>query len=116
MISELMQLDLPAPVAPATRMCGILARLAHDEAALDVLAERRHHRVVVALGDGRTQHVAQHHHLGVGVGDLDADRALAGDRAQDPHVGALHRVGDVAGQLGDPLDLDRRARARPRSG
>ena len=28
MISELMQLDLPAPVAPAIRMCGIFARLA----------------------------------------------------------------------------------------
>ena len=47
MISELMQLDLPEPVAPATRMCGIFARLAHDEAALDVLAEPDHHRVVV---------------------------------------------------------------------
>ena len=28
MIIELMQVDLPAPVAPATRMCGIFARLA----------------------------------------------------------------------------------------
>jgi len=27
-IMELMKLDLPAPVAPATRMCGILARFA----------------------------------------------------------------------------------------
>ena len=49
MISELMQDDLPEPVAPATSRCGIFARLAHDEAALDVLAETDH-----ASGGGRT--------------------------------------------------------------
>ena len=57
----------------------------------------------------RAQHVAEHHDLGVGVRDLDADRALARDGAEDADLGALHRVGDVAGQVGDPLDLDARA-------
>src|SRR2546430_8653585 len=46
--------------------------------------------------------------LPVGVGDLHADRALARDRGDDPYVGRLDRVRDVAGELGDPLDLDAR--------
>ena len=33
---------------------------------------------------------------------------LAGDDVDDPDVGALDRVGDVALQRLDPLDLDRR--------
>ena len=86
-----------------------LGQVGDDEAALDVLAERDQHRVVVALRHRRAQHVAEHHDLGVGVRDLDADRGLARDRAEDPDVGALDRVGDVAGQVGDPLDLDARA-------
>ena len=86
-----------------------MRQVGDDEAALDVLAERDQHRVVVALRDRRAQHVAEHHDLRVGVRDLDADRALARDRAEDAHLGALHRVGDVAGQVGDPLDLDARA-------
>ena len=49
-ISELMQLDLPAPVAPATSRWGILVRLASDHAALDVLAERDQHRMVDRAG------------------------------------------------------------------
>ena len=47
-IIVLMQVDLPAPVAPATSRCGILARFATTEPALDVLAQAHHHRVVVA--------------------------------------------------------------------
>src|SRR4028118_635958 len=116
--SELMQTDLPAPVAPAMRMCGVLAMLAQtkppsmslpsatsigrgggggagragdedvrrlgdvgaDGAALDVLAERDEHRVVVAGGHAAAQDVAEADVLAVGVRDLDADRALARDR------------------------------------
>jgi hypothetical protein len=80
-----------------------------DEAALDVLAERDEHRVVVAGGHAAAQDVAQADVLPVGVRDLDADRALAGIGRQDPDVRGLHGVGDVAGELDDPLDLDRRA-------
>jgi hypothetical protein len=52
------------------------------------------------------RHVAEADLLAVGVGDLDADRGLAGDRAQDAHVGRGTAYGDVLGQRGDPLDLD----------
>ena len=55
------------------------------------------------------QHVAEPDHLAVGVGHLDADRRLARDRGQDPDVVGGDRVGDVLGQRGDLLDLDRRA-------
>ena len=65
--------------------------------------------MVVVGRDAAAQDVAQADGLAVGVGDLDADRRLAGDRRQDADVGALHRVGDVARELDDPLDLDRRA-------
>ena len=63
--------------------------------ALDVLAQADHHRVVVAEGDLRLEHVAQADDFLVHVGDLHADRGLARDRGDDPHVGALDRVGDV---------------------
>ena len=62
-----------------------------------------------ARASPRAQHVAEAHDLPVGVRDLDADRGLAGDRREDPHVGARDGVGDVLGQRGDPLDLDRGA-------
>ena len=112
---ELTKLDLPEPVEPATSRCGILARLAHEEVALDVLAQPDHHRVLLGAGGAAAQHVAEAHHLPVGVGHLDADRGLAGDRREDPHVVGGHRVGDVLGELGDLLDLDAPGRARSRS-
>ena len=104
---EFTKLDLPEPVEPATSRCGILARLADDEVALDVLAQPDHQRVVVACGStARRSTSAEPDHLAVGVGHLDADRRLAGDRREQPDVVGGHRVGDVAGQRGDLLDLD----------
>ncbi len=47
---ELTKLDLPEPVEPATSRCGIFARFARDELALDVLAEADDQRMVVARG------------------------------------------------------------------
>jgi hypothetical protein len=58
-----------------------------DEAALDVLAEADQHRVVVGGGGRAAQDVAEADVLAVGVGDLDADRALARDDVDDPDVG-----------------------------
>ena len=58
-----------------------LREVGADVAALDVLAEADEQRVVVGLRRRRPQRVAQGDHLAVGVGDLDADRALARDRA-----------------------------------
>ena len=40
------------------------------------------------------------------VGDLDADRLLAGDRREDADVGRGQRVGEVVLELGDLADLD----------
>ena len=96
---ELTKLDLPEPVDPATSRCGILARFAAQEVALDVLAQPDDQRVLLGPGGAAAQHVAEPHHLPVGVGHLDAHRRLARDRGQDPHVVGGHRVGDVLGQL-----------------
>ena len=54
----------------------------------------------------RAEHVAERDDLAVGVGDLDADRALAGDRGEDAHLVRGDGVGDVVGERGDALDLD----------
>ena len=78
MISELMQLDLPAPVAPAMSRCGMVARftlngrpaMSRPEADL----ERVGGRLGALLGD---EDVAQGHELALPVGDLDADGAAA---------------------------------------
>ena len=85
-----------------------LGQVGRDEVALDVLAEADHQRVVVTAGGRRGEHVGQPHHFAVGVGHLDADGGLAGDRGQ--HADALggHRVGDVLLQRGDLLHLDAR--------
>ena len=88
----LMQLDLPAPVAPGDEDVRHLGEVGAHVAALDVLAQAHEQRVVVGLRRRRPQGVAEGHHLAVGVGDLDADRALARDRGQDPDVGGRHRV------------------------
>ena len=65
--------------------------------------------MMIITGLGRAEHVTEGDDFLVGVGNLDADRRLAGDRRQDPDVGAGHRVRDVLAQRGDLLDLDRRA-------
>ena len=46
-IIELMKLDLPEPVAPATRRCGIFARLATTKPPSTSLPSADHQRVVV---------------------------------------------------------------------
>ena len=72
-----------------------LGEVGDDVAALDVLADAHDHRVVVAAGHLAAQHVAEADLLAVGVGDLDADRGLAGDRAEDAHVGGRDGIRDV---------------------
>ena len=86
-----------------------LRQVGADEAALDVLAEADQHRVRVLLGRLRAHDVAEADLLAVGVGHLDADGGLAGDRREDPDVVVGDGVGEVAGERGDLLDLDRRA-------
>jgi hypothetical protein len=85
---------------------GHLREVGDDVAALDVLADAHHHRVLAGARHLAAQHVAEADLLAVGVRDLDADRGLAGDRAEDAHVGRGDGIRDVLGEGGDPLDLD----------
>ena len=86
-----------------------LREVRHQEVALDVLAQPDAQRVGLVARVAAAQHVAEPDHLAVAVGHLDADGRLAGDRREQPDVVGGHRVGDVALQLGDLLDLDGRA-------
>ncbi len=124
---ELTKLDLPEPVEPATRQVRHLREVGRDEVALDVLAEADDQRVVVAAGGRVGEHVGQPNHLAVGVGNLDADGGLAGDRREHPDALGGHGVGDVLLQRRDLLDLhagsefdlvagDGRAAGAPRDG
>ncbi len=58
---ELIKLDLPEPVAPATSRCGILVRSAVTKWPSNVLADAGEHRVRVAHGLVGAQYVAQVH-------------------------------------------------------
>ena len=81
-----------------------LRQVGADRAARDVLAQPdRQRRPVRRRG---LEDVAQVHDPAARVGDLDADRLLAGDRRQDADVGRGQRVGEVVLELGDLADLD----------
>ena len=82
-----------------------LGQVGDDVAALDVLADADDERVLVPTGGSRAQNVAEGHVFAVGVGDLDTDGALAGNRREDTHVGRGHGVGDVFRQVGELVDL-----------
>ena len=109
MISPFRQTSFTGPGGARDQDVRHLGQVGHLHGAFDVLAQADHHRVVVAEGDLRLEHVAQADDLLVHVRDLHPDRGLARDRGDDPHVGALDRVGDVLGQPGDRLHLDGRA-------
>ena len=79
-ISVLMHVDLPAPVAPATRMCGIFAGWRTTKPPSMSLPRPTSIGWWSWVAAGAAQDVAEADDLAVGVGDLDADRALAGDR------------------------------------
>ena len=79
-IIELTKLDLPGAGGAGDEQVRHLGEVGDDVAALDVLADAHDHRVLVAAGGLAAQHVAEADLLAVGVGDLDADRGLAGDR------------------------------------
>ena len=88
-----MQPDLPEPVVPAIRMCGIRARsvqTALPEMSLPSQTEsgRRGLRQVVV-------DVAERDEVRREVRHLDADGLLAGDRREDPDLGRRERVAEV---------------------
>ncbi len=73
---------------------------------LDVLAQPDHQRAVVTAGGRRGENVCQPDHFTVGVRHFDAHSGLAGDRREDADTFGGHRVGDIALQRSDFLDLD----------
>ena len=101
-ITELMHDDLPAPVAPAIKRCGISARFTITGRPAMSLPEGDLEGMGGSLGLDRLQHAAEGDELAVTVGHLDADRRPARDRGKDAHVGRGHGVGDVLGEGGHP--------------
>ena len=101
-----MQLDFPAPVAPAMSTCGqrrrgssITARPAMSRPSPTSSG------CFAAFGLGRREDVAEGDELALPVRDLDADRAAPRDRGEDAHVGRRHRVRDVLGEARHPAHL-----------
>ena len=87
-----------------------LREVGADRAPGHVLAEPDRERRP-ALGR-RLHHVAEVHDPAAHVGDLDADRLLAGDRGEDADVRGGQRVREVVLELGDLADLDARRQAQ----
>ena len=83
-----------------------LGQIGSHEVAFDIFADAGNHRVRIVHGLIGTQHVAQMHDLTILVRDFDADGGFAGNRRKDAHIGAGHRIGDVALQVGDFFHLD----------
>ena len=96
--------DLPAPVVPATSRWGILARSA--PIARPAMSLPSHTVSGDQSGRRLLEDVAEVDDPPARVGDLDADRLLAGDRRQDADVGGGQRVGQVVLELGDLGHLD----------
>ena len=82
-----------------------LGQVGDDVAAFDVLADADDERVMIAARSSGAQHVTQGNVFAVGVGDLDADGALAGDGCKDAHVRGCDRVGDVFRQVREFVNL-----------
>ena len=105
-----MQLDLPAPVAPAISTCGSAVRSSITGLPGDVAAERRLRAGAwPAPSPPGGEEVAQGHELALAVRHLDADRAA-------PGIGARMRTsGDAIAyamswlEAGDAVDLHARA-------
>ena len=101
-----MQPDLPDPVVPAMRRCGIRARsvqIAFPEMSLPSQTDER------ARARGKVaEDVAERDELRREVRDLDADGLLSGNRREDPDLRGRERVAQV---VLEPCDL-RHLRAR----
>ena len=111
MMIVLMQTDLPEPVVPAIRQCGIAARSVISGSPLASLP-RYSGMACLVVGLGRELHQLLEAHLFLlRVGDFDADRVLPGHRRDDAHALGLQRAHDVVAQRRDGRDLDARRQA-----
>ena len=98
-----MQPDLPEPVVPAIRMCGIRARSVQTALPEMSLPSQTESGLAVA---GRSSKMSPSvTRFGVEVRHLDADGLLAGDRREDADLGRRERVGEVVLERGDLRDL-----------
>ena len=85
-----------------------------DRIAGDVLAEDDRQLRDLVLEGGAADQLGQDHHLALGVGQLDADHAAAGN-GRDARRQRRHVAGDIVGELDDPARLDARWPARART-
>ena len=103
--TELMQDDLPDPVAPETRTWGISARFAMTARPAMSRPRATSSGWVALAASGEARMSPERHQLAAAVRHLDADGRLARDGRQDPHVGRGHGVGDVLRQRRHPGHL-----------
>ena len=101
--SVLMQPDLPEPVVPAIRRCGIRARSV--QTALPEMSLPSQTESGLAEPRQVVEDVAERHHARREVRDLDADRLLARDRREDADLGRRERIREVVLEAGDLRDL-----------
>ncbi len=102
----LRQTDLPAPVAPATRRCGILQRSPNTGRPVMSLPSAIQSggtwpRFGIASRISRIATTAT-----VLIRNLDADGRFSGNRRLDAHAGCGQRERQIVGERGDPRDLD----------
>ena len=95
-----MQPDLPEPVVPAIRMCGIRARSV--QTAAPEMSFPSQTDSGLAVGGQVVVDVAERDEVRREVRHLDADRLLAGDRREDPDLRRRERVGEIVLQLRRP--------------
>src|ERR1700694_1176128 len=97
----LIDTDLPEPVVPATRRCGMRARSAiTGSPPMGFATPRAREPRLRLLEILRGQELAEIDGLAAGIGELDADRVLAGNDG-DAAGDRAHRAGDGGGQTGD---------------
>ena len=93
--------DLPEPVVPAIRRCGILAKIGEHRLTADVLAERERERrlqLVVRLG---LHDLAERHDLANLVRDLEPNVRLARNDLDDAHAHRRERAREVFREVAD---------------
>ena len=95
-----MPTDLPEPVVPAIKRCGMRDEIDDDRLAADILAERERQPRIGLLEVFGLDQLAQHHDLACVVRELDADGITAGHHGH-ARGDRAHRPGDVVGKTDD---------------
>ena len=101
----LMATDLPEPVVPATRRCGMRGEIGDDRLAANGLAEADIELALGLLEIGRREHFLEIDRLALLVRQFDANDVAAGHDGDAGGNGA-HRAGNVVGQRNDAARFD----------